>query len=63
MCDSITEVDAQHLLQAVQLRKASHIANAVFLMENVMNCLKNLLLEQSGVKVSNWLQLLFGHKP
>ena len=62
MDDILSEKDALLLLEAIEFRQASKVAGAIFLVENVLSCIKALLLDQTGhtakVKVIiNYFQL------
>ena len=48
MDDILSEKDALLLLEAIEFRQASKVAGAIFLVENVLSCIKALLLDQTG---------------
>ena len=47
MTDLLSESDALLLHQAIAYRKASKLAEVIFTLNNVMNCIKVLMVEQS----------------
>lgn len=48
MDDVLSEKDAFLLMKAIELRRASKVASAIYLVENVLGCIKGLLLDQAG---------------